>query len=558
MKLEHNTIPTPILLAKYLTLGCKLNFAETSSLADKLSKRGILRAQDGQRADLCIINTCTVTETSNHKCRQAIHRALRENPGALMVVMGCYAQLCAPEIAAMQGVDLVISMEDKARAPELIMAAFAERRENALREDNGDTHSNCDELQANSSESCSAYDELHHAYSGLPHAPAELPIHQGEPCSAHDELPPAPVELAASQGELHHAHGESSRTHSHLYPSHGEQQQASGGLHYNKVYDGLHRYSSVPRKDIRTFVPSCSRGERTRFFLKVQDGCDCFCTYCAIPFARGRSRNGSIQSMIEQAQSVVEQGGKEIVITGVNIGDFGRSTHETFFSLVKALDEVDGIERYRISSIEPDLLTDEIIDFCAASRRFMPHFHIPLQSGSDAVLRLMHRRYDTSLFRSRIEYIKKVMPDAFVGVDIIVGMRGETDSLFEESLDFATQIDVSQYHVFSYSERPGTAALRIPYAVSEQEKRRRSKAVIALSEQKRLAFYKSQLGRVRPILTEHAPHGWAARGFTDNYVRVDVPKEYGPLPINTIISCRLESVSPDGMALIGIPVAKTP
>lgn len=529
MKLEHNTIPTPILLAKYLTLGCKLNFAETSSLADKLSKRGILRAQDGQRADLCIINTCTVTETSNHKCRQAIHRTLRENPGALMVVMGCYAQLCAPEIAAMPGVDLVISMEDKARAPELIMAAFAERRENALREDNGDTYSNCAELQANSGESCSAYDELHHAYGGLTPASAELPTSHGESCSAHDEL--------------HHAHG--------------EQQQACGRLHYNKVYDGLHRYSSVARKDIRTFVPSCSRGERTRFFLKVQDGCDCFCTYCAIPFARGRSRNGSIQSMIEQAQSVVEQGGKEIVITGVNIGDFGRSTHETFFSLVKALDEVDGIERYRISSIEPDLLTDEIIDFCAASRRFMPHFHIPLQSGSDAVLRLMHRRYDTSLFRSRIEYIKKVMPDAFIGVDIIVGMRGETDSLFDESLDFATQIDVSQYHVFSYSERPGTAALRIPYTVSEQEKRRRSKAVIALSEQKRLAFYKSQLGRVRPILTEHAPQGWAARGFTDNYVRVDVPKEYGPLPINTIFSCRLESVSPDGMALIGIPVANT-
>lgn len=460
--MEHNINLGPSRWAKYITLGCKLNFAETSSLADKLAASGILRAPEGQRADLCLINTCTVTETSNHKCRQAIHRALRENPGALMVVMGCYAQLAAPQIAAMEGVDLVISMEDKARAPEMILAAMNERRRS---------------MEADQAGSISAQ--------------------------------PIPA---------------------------------------------LHHYSTVARKDIRTFVPSCSRGERTRFFLKVQDGCDCFCTYCAIPFARGRSRNGSIASMVEQAEGVVVRGGKEIVITGVNIGDFGRTTRESFLSLIRALDNVDGIERYRISSIEPDLLTDEIIDFCARSRHFMPHFHIPLQNGSDTVLHLMRRRYDTALFRSRIDYIKKVMPDAFIGVDIIVGMRGETDELFGESRSFAESLDVSQYHVFSYSERPGTAALKIPFVVGEKDKHRRSKELIALSERKRIGFYKSQIGQVRPVLTEHTPAGWAARGFTDNYVRVDVPVEYGPLPVNTIISCRLDALTPDGSALIGVPV----
>lgn len=458
--MEHCINSSPTLRAKYITLGCKLNFAETSSLADKLYSLGIERAGNEQKADLCVINTCTVTETSNHKCRQAIHRARRENPEALMVVMGCYAQLAAPQIAAMEGVDLVISMEDKARAPQLILSALDERRKSMER----------DEKSA-------------------------------------DAATPA-----------------------------------------------LHHYSTVLRKGIRTFVPSCSRGERTRFFLKVQDGCDCFCTYCAIPFARGRSRNGSIASMVEQAKGVVEQGGKEIVITGVNIGDFGRTTHETFFSLIQALDEVDGIERYRISSIEPDLLTDEIIDFCAHSRHFMPHFHIPLQNGSDTVLQLMHRRYDTALFRSRIDYIKKVMPDAFIGVDIIVGMRGETDELFRESFSFAESLEVAQYHVFSYSERPDTAALRIPYVVGEHEKHRRSKELIALSERKRIGFYQTMIGQVRPVLTEHTPAGWAARGFSDNYVRVDVPKEYGPLPVNSVVPCRLEALVPDGTALIGVPV----
>ena len=431
--------------ALYITLGCKLNFAETSSLADRLEAAGVRRVGRGEKADICVVNTCTVTETSNHKCRQAINRALREHPGAMMVVMGCYAQLAARQIAEMTGVDLVISMEHKARAAEMIIEAFGQRVDGAR----------------------------------------------------------------------------------------------------------LHRYEEVDRKDIRTFMPSCSSGERTRFFLKVQDGCDYFCTYCAIPLARGRSRNGSIASIVSQAEDAVRRGGREIVITGVNIGDFGKSTGETFFDLVKALDRVEGIERYRISSIEPNLLTEQIIDYCARSSHFMPHFHIPLQSGSDEVLRLMHRRYDTGLFASRVEYIKKVMPDCFIGVDIIVGTRGETDALFEESYAFARSIDVSQFHVFSYSERPGTAALRIPHQVDEAVKHERSQRLIALSEQKRKDFYARHIGQVRPVLTEHSHQGLAAKGFTDNYIHVEVPTAAAPQPDNAVVGYRLTGFNADGSALIG-------
>lgn len=490
------------LKAKYITLGCKLNFAETSSLADRLSKEGIERAADDTAADLCVINTCTVTETGNHKCRQAIHRAVRQNPDALVVVMGCYAQLCGEEIARMGGVDLVISMEDKARAVELILSALPEHRRRL----------------ASLKERMSAAAPLFSS-TGTGDNSAET---GGNSAETGDNSPDAQILRPVGQSP-------------------------SPDL-------ALHRFAPVPRNRIRTFVPSCSRGERTRFFLKVQDGCDNFCTYCAIPFARGRSRNGSVQSMVEQARQVVAQGGKEIVITGVNIGDFGRSTGETFFSLIRALDKVEGIRRYRISSIEPDLLTNEIIDFCARSLKFMPHFHIPLQSGSDTVLRLMRRRYDTALFRSRIDYINKVMPDAFIGVDVIVGTRGETAGLFDEAYSFCEGLGVSQYHVFSYSERPGTAALRIPYMVSEQEKHRRSQSLIALSEKKRISFYRKHIGQIRPVLTEHTPAGWAARGFTDNYIRVDIPSDYAPIPINTILNCRLDSLAPTADALIGVPV----
>lgn len=425
------------LSATYITLGCKLNFAETASLGDKLADMGIRRAEPGEAADICIINTCTVTETSNQKCRQAINRARREHPSALMVVMGCYAQLAAQQIATMESVDLVIGTDRKAQAAEMIM---------------------------------------------------------------------------------------------------------------DKV-SGIERAREIAPD---SFAPSCSRGERTRFFLKVQDGCDYYCTYCAIPFARGRSRNGSVDSLVAQAQQAAAKGGKEIVITGVNIGDFGKSTGESFFDLVQALDAVEGIERYRISSIEPNLLSEQIIDYCAASRRFMPHFHIPLQSGSDEVLRLMRRRYDTELFRSRVDYIKKVMPDCFIGVDIIVGTRGESDDLFEQSYGFAQSLEVAQFHVFTYSERPGTAALRIPHVVPESVKRERSKLMLALSERKRIDFYSAHIGQVRPVLTEHSHAHLAAKGFTDNYIHVEVAQAE-PQPDNTVVDYRLVGFNDDRTALVGVP-----
>ena len=427
--------------AAYVTLGCKLNFAETSSLRDQLQAQGILPAVDGEEADVCIVNTCSVTETADQKCRQAIHRLHRQHPDAAIIVIGCYAQLKAGEIARMEGVDLVLGMEQKGEVPQR--------------------------------------------------------IHQ----------------LLARKAQL-----------------------STAGA-------ACHESVAVPTKDIRTFVPSCSRGDRTRYFLKVQDGCNYYCTYCTIPIARGRSRNGSIASLVAQAEEVARQGGKEIVITGVNIGDFGRTTGETFLQLIQALDRVEGIERYRISSIEPNLLTDEIIEWCTRSRAFMPHFHIPLQSGSDTVLRLMHRHYDTALFRTKVERIRQVMPDAFIGVDVIVGTRGETAECFEETYTFLESLDISQLHVFSYSERPGTKALEIPHVVSPQEKHARSQRLIALSERKHRAFCQRFVGTVRPVLWEHAREGQPMQGFTDNYVRVEMPADHQALD-NTITSITLTDFIP--------------
>ena len=403
--------------AAFHTLGCKLNFAETSSLQDALRQRGMIMAQRGEAADLCIINTCSVTDVADSKCRQTIHKFTRQHPGAFVVVMGCYAQLQPDTIAAFEGVDLVVGMEQKGDVIRLIEERWEKKY-------------------------------------ALP---------QGEAC---------------------------------------------------------HEAIAVLTKDIKTFVPSCSHGDRTRYFLKVQDGCNYYCTYCTIPMARGKSRNGTIESIVKQAQEVAMAGGKEIVITGVNIGDFGRTTGESFYDLIQELDKVEGIERYRISSIEPNLLPPEIIDFCAASKKFMPHFHIPLQSGSDEVLKLMRRRYDTSLFAQRIAYIKRVMPDAFIGVDVIVGMRGETDELFEQAYQFIKSLDISQLHVFSYSERPGTRALEIPHKVDAQTKHDRSQRLLELSEEKRKAHYEKYVGTQRPVLWEHSKKGAPLSGFTDNYIRV--------------------------------------
>lgn len=439
--------------AAYFTLGCKLNFAETSTVGQQLRKMGVSTAARGEVADICIINTCSVTEVADQKCRQAIHRLVKHHPGALVIVTGCYAQLKPEQVAAIDGVDLVLGAEQKGQILEYIGQRLA--------------------------------------------------------------MMPEERALVA------------------------------------------HEHHTVRTADIRTFMPSCSCGDRTRYFLKVQDGCDYYCTYCTIPKARGRSRNGSIASLVEQAREAAGQGGREIVITGVNIGDFGRTTGESFLDLIKALDAVEGIERYRISSIEPNLLTEEVIDFCARSRAFMPHFHIPLQSGSDEVLRLMHRRYDTELFARRVAYVKSRMPDAFIGVDVIVGTRGETEELFAEALDFMKRIGVSEYHVFSYSERPGTMALRIPHSVSPQEKHERSRQVISLSEECLDAFYSRFTGQVRPVLLEHSRKPGVIHGFTDNYIRVEIMCDEAQ-PDNIIVPVRLGGWNEAHDALTGEIVTNQP
>jgi threonylcarbamoyladenosine tRNA methylthiotransferase MtaB len=399
--------------AVYYTLGCKLNFAETSAIAETLSGCGIRKALPGEKADICVINTCSVTALADKKCRQAIRRIGKRNPGAFMIVTGCYAQLRPQEVAGIEGVDLVLGAGQKQDILPYINRFTGKGTEGAV------------------------------------------------------IVPASP--------------------------------------------------------DMRTFSPSCSTGDRTRRFLKVQDGCDYYCTYCTIPLARGRSRNGTIAALTEQAREAARTGGKEIVLTGVNIGDFGKSTGESFIDLLRSLDEVEGIARYRISSIEPDLLTAGIIDFVAHSQRFAPHFHIPLQSGSDAVLQLMRRRYDTALFRRRIEQIQSVMPQAFIGVDVIVGMRGETEEWFEETLRFIDSLPVSQLHVFSYSERPDTQALKIDYAVDEPTRHARSRQLLDISGKKWHDFYESRIGREAVVLFEHRRKGNLMQGFTENYIRVEAP-----------------------------------
>lgn len=418
--------------AAFFTLGCKLNFSETSTFGRLLSDMGVCMAGEGEIADLCIINTCSVTEVADHKCRQAIHRMVRNHPGAFVVVTGCYAQLKPETVSQIEGVDLVLGANEKANLIQF----------------------------------------LSEAWSGV------------------------------------------------------------------KAERALHRYHTQKTKDIKTFAPSCSRGNRTRYFLKVQDGCNYFCTYCTIPYARGFSRNPSIVSLVKQAEDAAAEGGKEIVLTGVNIGDFGATTNERFVELVKALDKVEGIQRYRISSIEPDLLDDELIEYCAESRAFMPHFHIPLQSGSDEVLRLMHRRYDTALFAHKINLIKKVMPDAFIGVDVMVGTRGERPELFEETFSFLQSLDVTQLHVFPYSERPGTMALKIPYVVSDNDKKLRSKRLLDMSEDKIHAFYERYIGTDAEVLFEKASKGKAMHGLTKNYIRVELP----PSPENDRLDNQLVRV----------------
>lgn len=435
--------------ARFYTLGCKLNFSETSTFAKLLGEMGVVEAEDGEKADICLVNTCSVTEMADHKCRQTIHRLVRENPGAFMVVTGCYAQLDSEKVSKMDGVDLVLGSNEKADLMQYLNDAWA--------------------------------------------LPAD----------------------AADDGHRHIFH-------------------------------------NVKTKDIKTFQPSCSRGNRTRYFLKVQDGCNYYCTYCTIPFARGNSRNPSIASLVAQAEQAAREGGKEIVLTGVNIGDFGQTTGEKFIDLVKALDGVEGIQRFRISSIEPDLISDELIEYCAASRAFMPHFHIPLQSGSDEVLKLMHRRYSRDLFAHKIGLIKQLMPDAFIGVDVMVGCRGETPECFDDSYAFLDSLPVTQLHVFPYSERRGTAALRINYVVADNVKKERVHKLLKLSDEKTLDFYARHIGKEAEVLFEKSAHGKAMHGFTRNYIRVELPpSDDNDRLDNEIVKVRLGELNYANNALKG-------
>lgn len=417
----------------YHTLGCKLNFAETSAIGKQLADEGFAKARAGEEADVCIINTCSVTDTADHKCRQAISRLNRLHPRAKMIVTGCYAQLKPDEIAAIDGVDLVLGANEK-------------------------------------------FDILH----------------------------------------------------------------------YLKKWDAVSQIK-VNRGNIlkvKEFKPSISHDDRTRYFLKIQDGCDYYCTFCTIPLARGHSRSGTIAETVKMAQDVIALGAREIVLTGVNTGEFGKRNKEKFIDLLKELDNLNEEVRFRISSVEPNLMTEEIVQFIAESKRFMPHFHIPLQSGSNEVLKLMRRKYTKEDFAEKVAIIRQHLPDAFIGVDTIVGVRGETDALFEESVEFLQNLDFSQLHVFTYSERSGTKMLEIEHNVTLKERKRRSDLLHKISDEKTKAFYEKQLGNQARVLWENKRDGDAMYGFTGNYVRLKRP--YDKSLINTFETV---VISKDNVAL---------
>ena len=444
---------------RFVTLGCKLNFAESSAIGKALLQRGHTRAKQGEEADICVINTCSVTDNADHKDRQTIHRIHRQNPNAIIIVTGCYAQLQPEQIAQIEGVDYVLGQNEKYEIPALI-----ERLESDA----------------------------------------------------------AKAAIGRSQGEL---------------LAIGERREAmrrEGEIHVCAI------------REVEEFHGAYSKDDRTRCFLKVQDGCNYFCTYCTIPYARGKSRNPAISDIIKDAQEAIAQGAKEIILTGVNIGDFGRSTGETFLELLRALDKLeDGVPptersqselqvrgdeqeakdyRIRISSCEPNLLTDEIIDFVAQSKHFAPHFHIPLQSGSNQVLNIMKRRYTRELFEERVKHIKQLMPHAFIGVDCMVGVRGETEEYFNDYVEFIQRLDVSQLHVFTYSERANTRMLELDVCVvPKAERQRRSKILHEISEQKTQTFYAQQAGRQAIVLWESKKEGDQMAGFTENYVKIYRP-----------------------------------
>lgn len=412
----------------YITLGCKLNFSETSTIKHSLENAGTQTVGEKEGADIFVINTCSVTDVAEKKGRQLIRKIIHRNPGAYIIVVGCYAQLRAQELLEIEGVNLVLGAGDKFKVEDYLRHAEAQ--------------------QQNEPHSCDIF----------------------------------------------------------------------------KLSD---------------FDLAYSFGDRTRCFLKIQDGCDYFCTYCTIPFARGKSRSATIRQITEAVKEVATKGIKEIILTGVNTGDFGRDTEENFLKLLQTLEQMEEIDRFRISSIEPNLLTDDIIEFVAGSRRFMPHFHIPLQSGSNEVLKLMRRKYDRELFASKIAHIRSVLPDAFIGVDTIVGMRGETDHYFNDAADFIETLDISQLHVFPYSERAGTKALEIPYVVNPTEKHRRVNRLLDISDHKLQNFYNRFEGQTRNVLFEDNKVNNSICGFTDNYIRVEIP--FNAQFANKIVPIKLTS-----------------
>jgi threonylcarbamoyladenosine tRNA methylthiotransferase MtaB len=420
----------------FTTLGCKLNFSETSSISAQFEQAGYQRVESDEQADIFVINTCTVTELANKKSKQAIKKIISRNPDAKIIAVGCYAQLKPDEVANIEGVDLILGSDNKFDIIKELM-------------------------QLN---------------------------------------PDGNVKIIVNDSRIE-----------------------------------------------QKFTPSYSYGDRTRSFLKVQDGCDYFCSYCAIPQARGRSRNNSIAETVLKAKEIVAKGIKEIILTGVNIGDFGKASNEDFFGLVNALDSVEGLQRLRISSIEPNLLTDAMLEFAASSRVVVPHFHLPLQCGTDNLLRLMRRRYTTSFYKKRVQKIKSIMPQACIAADIIVGVPGETDEEFEKSCEFVRSVDVSYLHVFTYSERENTMAVKMPNQVPLGVRKERSKIMHQLAEEKQLIFQLQHLNTVRKVLFEAQQNGNVMYGFTDNYIKVEVP--FNPELINDTKNVLLVSLTDDGNVL---------
>jgi threonylcarbamoyladenosine tRNA methylthiotransferase MtaB len=420
----------------FYTLGCKLNFSETSTISRLFEDAGFAKVGFEEHPDVYVINTCSVTENADKKCKQLVKRAKKINPDSFVVIVGCYAQLKPTEIAKINGVNMVLGANEKFNILEHL-----------------------DKIDQNTEETIVSFDNI---------------------------------------------------------------------------------------KETKEFVPSYSFGDRTRSFLKVQDGCDYFCTFCTIPLARGKSRNATIEETVLEAKKIAETNIREVVLTGVNIGDFGQGGDENFYQLIQALDKVDGIDRYRISSIEPNLLSNEIIDFCLSkSKRFVPHFHIPLQSGSDRILRLMRRKYERALYAERVQQIKSLRSDACVGVDVIVGFPGETDEDFMETIGFLKDMDISYLHVFTYSERANTGAPKLGEAVPMEMRRERSKQLHLLSDRKKRQFYSENVGSVRSVLFEQEEDEGIMYGFTENYVKVKY--NYQPELVNTFQSIKLLEVDRDGI-----------